>query len=78
MEKYPEFVPWCVSTRKVERFLSDEDQQFVESGGIVASHSVSYIEMSAGFKALHDSYISRVSSIKNVSVKVKFWGLSYA
>ncbi|PJF16498.1 hypothetical protein PSACC_03685 [Paramicrosporidium saccamoebae] len=63
VDKYPEFVPWCVGTQETERFLTDADQKFVEAGGISAANTVRYIEMAVGFKALNDKYVSRAEAI---------------
>jgi ribosome-associated toxin RatA of RatAB toxin-antitoxin module len=70
VDKYPEFVPWCVGTRKIERFLLDEDREFIESGTTAGQRAVDYIELSVGFRALHDSYVSRVLTDREVSVTV--------
>ena len=70
VDKYPEFVPWCVGMRRIERFLLDEDREFIESGIMAGQRTVDYIELSVGFRALYDSYVSRVLFEKEVSVTV--------
>ncbi len=50
-------------------FLSDEDCAFIQAGE-AGLRTVRYVEMAAGFKSLTDSYISRVSTIRDASIKV--------
>ena len=56
IEEYPEFVPWCVSTRQI---LAEE-----QAAHQTAVDRVEIWEMAAGFKALKDSYQSRVTLIE--------------
>lgn len=58
MEKYKEFVPWCIDSKIVEPPKKCDDLQS-------QSDEVFYAEITAGFLNLTDSYTSKVEVIGN-------------
>jgi len=72
VESYPEFVPWCVSARdvsdswEIERVFSAEKCEKCDKWD-----NVRYLEMSAGFRLIHDHYVSKVCTKGQQIVKVR-------
>lgn len=57
IDKYPEFVPWCIST-----------EQVAPPEGAPTDANVEYWRMAAGFKYVKDSYISKVTFQPNEQI----------
>lgn len=55
VESYPEFLPWCVSTRIVGR----------------ESESCQLVDMTVGFKMMQETYTSRVSLTPHSAISVE-------
>ena len=70
MESYPAFVPWCVSAKDIS--LSWIVGKDIYSASDDEWDSVKYMEMSAGFKLIHDRYVSEVRTKGTCNIKVCF------
>ena len=74
IDKYPQFVPWCVSTRRIQPpyFLKKlNKREGTDSEDPLIDAVVECWEMAAGFRLLSDSYTSKVTLFPNRSIIVQ-------
>lgn len=62
--RYPEYIPYCVFTRDV----SAQYAALVPPSANIADAREHFFEMAAGFRIVHDRYVSRVCLVRDSAV----------
>lgn len=68
VEKYPDFVPWCVSAHDLSDLWRSDKERLVNEEE--DWNTIRYLQMSAGFQLIHDQYVSKVCTKDHRVIKV--------